>query len=147
MSGVRGLTNDERFWRKVDRAGPEDCWLWNASLTNQGYGQVWMKELGRPASAHRWAYERLVGPIPVGLSLDHLCRVRNCVNPAHLEPVTHAENMRRAAGLKTHCPWGHEYTEENIYRGSDGTAVCRFCKKKVRGVRVRQMLARIAKGR
>jgi len=63
--------------------------------------------------AHRWAYETCVGSINDGLQIDHLCRVRECVNPDHLQPVTHAENMRRAR--RTHCRRGHELTPENVY--------------------------------
>lgn len=78
----------ERFWAKVER-DPSGCWLWTASLADGGYGHF-----GR-WKAHRYAYETLVEPVPHGLDLDHLCRVRHCVNPSHLEPVTRAENLRR----------------------------------------------------
>ena len=86
-----GMTAEERFWANVDRS--ESCWLWTGSLS-RGYGQVMMH--GRMVRAHRYAYELLVGSIPTGLTIDHLCHVKNCVNPAHLEPVTQSENMRRA---------------------------------------------------
>jgi len=89
----RRLTPDERFWPKVDRGGA--CWLWTGALYVNGYGAFRGPD-GRTIRAHRFAYERVVGPIPEGLDLDHLCRVRACVNPAHLEPVTRAENLRRA---------------------------------------------------
>ena len=81
----------ERFWEKVDKTAT--CWLWRASIRNHGYGRI--KVNGRAEQAHRVAYELLVGPIPEGLTLDHLCRVRLCVNPAHLEPVTQKVNIRR----------------------------------------------------
>jgi hypothetical protein len=71
------------------------CWLWQRSIVRGGYGIAWRD--GKHAIAHRWYYEHLVGPIPEDLALDHLCRVRHCVNPAHLEPVTHRENCRRGA--------------------------------------------------
>lgn len=96
-----------RFWAKVDKQGPVplyaphlgSCWIWTATLT-EGYGrfiaQARRGERRVWVAAHRWSYEHLVGPIPAGLELDHLCRVRDCVNPGHLEPVTSAENLRRA---------------------------------------------------
>ncbi len=90
-------TEAERFWVKVDVLG--DCWLWAAGLDGHGYGQfrVGSRTDGtrRMVRAHRWAYEHLVGVIPDGLDLDHLCRTPRCVNPAHLEPVTNRENSRR----------------------------------------------------
>lgn len=98
----------ERFWEKVEKT--DSCWLWTAALSQDGYG---LFRDGRSQSAHRWLYKQLVGEIPDGLQLDHLCRVRNCVNPAHLEPVTLAENARR--GRLTHCKRGHELTPENTY--------------------------------
>lgn len=98
----RGTTKNpptvlERFWSKVDQSG--DCWLWQGYKSGGGYGQLWYKDEGgrkRTRMAHRFVYEVLVGPIPVGLTLDHLCFVRNCVRPDHLEPVTREENTRRA---------------------------------------------------
>lgn len=87
-----------RLWPKVRKA--DGCWEWLATRTSNGYGQFWAgrySATGQPLldSAHRVVYEALVGPIPAGLELDHLCRNAGCVNPAHLEPVTHAENVRR----------------------------------------------------
>lgn len=127
----------ERFWKKVNRCGPGECWNWLASTTGQtGYGQFWMKDIGRMAPAHRVAYELEVGVIPDGLYIDHLCRNRGCCNPAHLEPVTNAENIRRGhAGLhmrekaaaKTHCPSGHHYDEANTLFDSEGYRRCRAC--------------------
>lgn len=85
---------EERFWEKVDTsAGPLGCWPWTASGSRDGYGQF--SADGRGVRAHRFAYELLVGPIPEGLQLDHLCRNPGCVNPAHLEPVTGWENTMR----------------------------------------------------
>lgn len=91
----RGLPVEQRFWMKVDRT--DTCWLWTASKTRNGYGMFGVSIDGKVTTspAHRWAYEMLVGPIPTGLQIDHLCRVRHCVNPAHLEPVTGTQNIRR----------------------------------------------------
>lgn len=105
---------------------PSGCWLWKKPTPN-GYGRVGL------VWAHRLAYELLVGPIPTGLELDHLCRAPACVNPAHLEPVTHFENLRRGNGpaainaRKTHCIRGHGFTAENTYRPPSGDRRCRTC--------------------
>lgn len=86
-----------RFWTMVDKsAGASGCWLWTGKKGSKGYGLVHVDaKAGTQQQAHRAAYELTIGTIPEGLELDHLCRVRPCVNPAHLEPVTRAENMRR----------------------------------------------------
>lgn len=85
----------ERFWEKVQKT--DDCWLWTASVKPAGYGQFTVEDQKPPVYAHRFSYEQLVGPIPDGLTLDHLCANRRCVNPDHLEPVPMAENTRRGA--------------------------------------------------
>lgn len=114
-----------RFWPKVKKT--ESCWIWTAYLNAQGYGQLAVSR-GNLQLAHRVAYELIVGAIPDGLVLDHLCRVRNCVNPGHLEPVTQAENMRRGMiATKTHCKWGHLLSGENLYRAPNGNRRCRQC--------------------
>ncbi len=127
-----------RFWSKVDKAGPiptwapflGPCWLWLPPDDGNGYGQFHRK--GSVIRAHRFAYEDMVGPIPDGLELDHLCRVRRCVNPSHLEPVTTEENLLRGMGpaainaRKTHCPQGHPYDEANTYRYKNKRG-CRAC--------------------
>jgi hypothetical protein len=82
----------ERFKRFTD-VGSEDCWLWRGTIDGNGYGRFFVS--GRPVRAHRWAYEYWCGRIPRRLEIDHLCRVRHCVNPWHLEAVTHPENVRR----------------------------------------------------
>lgn len=119
---VRGLPPEVRFWPKVDKRGPDECWPWTGGTTGKkDYGRFYVRA-GLAVVAHRFAYELLVGPIPPGLQLDHLCRVHRCVNPAHLEPVTNAENQRRGFGppgmhaRATHCKRGHEFTPENTYR-------------------------------
>lgn len=105
----------------------DDCWEWTASKKNKGYGQISMP--GRsPAEAHRVVYELLVGPVPKGLELDHLCRNHSCVNPAHLEAVTHQVNMSRMqVRVRTHCPQGHPYSGDNLYVSSKGYKFCRAC--------------------
>ncbi len=124
-----------RFWQKVNKDGPlwngTPCWLWLASTSN-GYGQISVD--GHDRQAHRVAYEMLVGPIPQGLQLDHLCRTQICVNPEHTEPVTQRVNILRGVGitaqaaLKTECPQGHPYDEANTYVAPDGARACRICK-------------------
>lgn len=102
------------------------CWKWTRCLI-RGYGQVCYK--GRRWRVPRLTWELLVGPIPEGLTIDHLCRNTTCVNPEHLEPVTMAENHRRRALAVTHCPKGHAYTSENTYVCKRGMRSCRECKR------------------
>ena len=130
------LSDLDRFAAKVDFT--DTCWEWRAVRHQKGYGQF--RWNGSMRQAHRWLYERVVGPIPEGLEMDHLCKNRGCVNPDHLEPVTHAENVRRAASPSealrrrwaayharvTHCSKGHEFTPENTIR-KPGSRICRKC--------------------
>src|SRR5215471_12258201 len=108
------LSTIDRMMRYVSPEPNNGCWLWTGSLHSGGYGQVWVN--GGPKLAHRAVYEEVVGQIPDGLELDHLCRVRCCVNPNHLEPVTPRVNLSRCSAistinsLKTHCDRGHEFT-------------------------------------
>lgn len=121
---------ESRFWAKVEKT--DTCWLWTAYVRRDGYGTFGVS--GQKLMAHRVSYECLTGSIPSGLQLDHLCRVRHCVNPAHLEPVTLQINISRGlAGahqrIKTHCPQGHQYNEENTYHYADGSRHCRTCQR------------------
>ena len=124
------MSAEDRFWAKVDTTG--DCWEWQAARTHDGYG-VFTAPVRKKVRAHRFAYEILVGPIPAGLEIDHLCRVRHCVNPAHLEAVTRQEHWRRGESFaaqnarKTHCKHGHEFTPENTYHYRTGRE-CRACR-------------------
>lgn len=117
---------------RINRTGT--CWLWTGSLNNRGYGQVAGPD-GRLLLAHRAVYELFVGPIPEGLTIDHLCRVRACCNPAHLEPVTHAENVLRGLSPSavhasaTHCPQGHPYDDENTHLSREGWRSCKECNR------------------
>ena len=118
---------DERFWAKVEKLPGDGCWFWRGAHKAHGYGHL--NRGGRWLLAHRYAYEILIGPIPAGLELDHLCYEPSCVRPAHLEPVSRAENAKRAAERRTSaCPAGHPYTPENTYRWKGGNQrSCRTC--------------------
>jgi len=124
------------FWSKVDMSGgPNACWPFLGYLNPSGYGRYRGADR-RGVQAHRQAYEDRVGPIPAGLTLDHLCRNRACANPAHLEPVTQRENVLRGDGessknaRRTHCIHGHEFTPENTARFAYAprSRHCRACR-------------------
>lgn len=152
-------TTEERFWAKVTGGDVDQCWEWTGSRAGGGYGEFYVSKIKgkqRKMPAHRWAYETLRVEIPFGLQLDHLCRNRECVNPWHLEPVTHLENNRRGEKAhRTHCPAGHGYSSENTYIASRGDRQCRICIRK-RGferwkaiqtkARLNQITTRQAKG-
>lgn len=131
-------TLDERFWAKVNKTGPlwngTPCWMWMGAR-NLGYGMFNLDgRIRRKTPAHRVAYQLLVGPISEGLELDHLCRNTLCVNPNHMEPVTHRENCRRGLAGKyltarTHCPQGHPYDLFNTGI-SQNRRYCRACRTK-----------------
>lgn len=122
--GTRGAPLD-RFFRHVVADG--DCWTWTGAVSN-GYGRFQARS-GRCVIAHRWIYQQLVGDVPEGLHLDHLCRNTVCVNPYHLDPVPPLVNVQRSEGnnSKTHCPQGHAYDEANTDRRS-GRRFCRACR-------------------
>lgn len=126
-----------------DRIAVDDhgCWIWQLIPNNSGYGMAKATDGGHRVMAHRAVYELLIGPIPPLLVLDHVvCRVRICVNPAHVEPVSTRENVLRGARGRsiTRCVHGHEYTPENTeWRGPSGRKRrrCRTCKNERRRVR------------
>ena len=128
--GRRPVAPAIRFWAKVDRDGPVPthrpdlgpCWVWTSPPDKDGYG-VFQATTKRQVRAHRWAYEAEVGPIPPGLTLDHLCRVRRCVRPTHLEPVSSVENVRRGLVLRTTCAEGHPFDGME-----GGHRICRRCR-------------------
>ncbi len=119
----------KRFFDKVEKS--DNCWLWTATKSHNGYGQFYFN--GKLIYSHRFVYQVMIGDIPKGLDLDHLCRVRNCVNPDHLEPVTRQENLSRGKinqhKNKTHCKRGHKFTNENTRITTKGSRQCLNCVK------------------
>lgn len=112
----------ERLAKLVNVEGDDGCWIFTGHKDKKGYGRIGVQQSPgkwKNRRAHRVSYELLVGPIPAGLQLDHLCRVPSCVNPDHLEPVTNRENGLRGFSpcgnnaRKTHCPLGHAFTPDN----------------------------------
>lgn len=117
-------------------AGPGGCVVWTGTRDGDGYGRLWVGPGGRTRGAHVVAYELRHGPVPDALELDHLCRVPACVNPAHLEPVTHRENVLRGESPTarnaqvTRCPQGHPYDAANTYVRPDGKGRdCLTCRR------------------
>lgn len=120
-------TIKQRFMKKITVTA--DCWIWNASTDKLGYARIKVGGgKGRAVEAHIVAYVLFVGDIKSDLELDHTCRHRNCVNPAHLEQVTHQVNMQRGFNaIKTHCIHGHEYTPDTLFYDARGRRNCRIC--------------------
>lgn len=132
----------ERLEAKVERVPFSGCWIWTGATYSNGYGHYKRANSRQAVTAHRGFYELLRGPIPPGMDIDHLCRVRCCVNPSHLEPVTRRENLRRGGvltqlaqhaakrGEAQTCKKGHAMTAENTYVYPDGRhRACRICQR------------------
>ena len=124
----------KRFLAKVTPNPSNGCWVWTGHVQPNGYGQF--SDGTRLVYAHRFVFEMAGGIIPENFDIDHLCRNRRCVNPLHLEPVTHRENLLRgetipaARAAQTHCISGHPLSGENLYVDpSNGSRSCRICKR------------------
>lgn len=144
LTARQAASAQRRLWSSIDTSG--DCWQWTSTIRKNGYGVFWLATvMGREVQykAHRIVWESLVGPIPKGLTIDHLCRHRSCVNPDHLEPVTSAENLRRAPATAPkqksrwlRCAKGHPFTAENTLveprRGGGSSRRCRTCRSAAR---------------
>lgn len=130
------------FWDRVQPCPMTGCWIWIGAASWRGYGNITLRGDGirTTRSAYRTAHLALVGSVPEGLEIDHLCRVPACCNPAHLEPVTHAENHRRSDAPKTlialhasrvSCPKGHPFDEANTHIkivDSYRVRICKICR-------------------
>ena len=140
------MNTEDRFWEKVNKNGENGCWVWTACVFRSGYGCFAIrKDKWKNVRAHRFAYEMLVALIPKDKELDHLCRNHACVNPKHLEVVTHKENCVRGDGgkrvpeinkAKTHCTRGHPYNETNTYINGKGARMCRICRNNWRRIKL-----------
>ena len=137
-----------KFWAKVDKRGPDECWPWTGGLEWDGYPRFKTTYEGeRFGRAHRFAYRALVGPIPEGYTIDHLCHTeecklkeadcphRRCCNPAHLLAATNRDNILRGNGIarensqKTKCRKGHPLSGDNLYVSPAGRRCCRTCER------------------
>lgn len=124
------IDKQRRLTRRRGVRGP--CWAWTGATNSSGYAVLRLDGHGgvdEVRLAHRLSYEHFIGPIPEGLEPDHLCEQSDCVNPEHVEPVTHLENMRRSMSLERRgsCARGHRATRKNLIRRSDGFVQCRTC--------------------
>lgn len=125
-----------RILDKIVRIPESGCWIWIGSLTGYGYGETWWNNTKH--FVHVLMHKLFVGEVPKGFEVDHLCKVRCCCNPEHLEAVTHAENVKRSSSwhhvvnyhkAQTHCQRGHAWTEENTYVEPNGKRRCLECKR------------------
>jgi hypothetical protein len=147
----------ERWLARVRKEPNGGCWLWPGSLDSKGYAHTGYSIDGKTYDArlHQLFYTRFAGPVGEGLELDHLCRVRACCNPDHLEAVSHQENTRRgeAGGLrnrgpvwensqKSHCKNGHPFDEANTYRTKNGNRRCRACNREEKRERKAKLFAK-----
>lgn len=145
----RKITNlTEYFWSKVCKTNT--CWIWLGSRASEGYGRIKPRN-SKTILVHRFSYELHKEKIPDGLTIDHLCRVRGCVNPEHLEAVTNRENIRRGispAGIhsrKTHCPRGHSLSGYNLFIKKN-TRQCRECTNMFKRIRYQKRRTKPADG-
>lgn len=141
---------EERLWPRVKKTS--GCWEWTGPRY-LGYGKIHFE--GKSLYAHRVVYSLLKGNIPSGLFIDHLCRVRHCVNPDHLEAVTLKENVLRGVGVtaqnakKTHCKRGHSLEDSNVYIRPNGWRSCRVCRRettRLYNVRKAEKIRNLLKG-
>jgi hypothetical protein len=117
----------------VDKSG--DCWLWTGALNEKGYGVFRNPETGKTTKAHKYSWVRTNGPVPSGKELAHSCHIRRCVNPSHINPKLHIDNIRDQEVVKrnkTHCKRGHELTYANTYISSLGYKQCITCRDMLR---------------
>lgn len=125
------MTSPERFWRMVGM-GPNGCWVWLGYKDSDGYGHFHVSSSPKKSTvAHKWLWEHERGPVPTGLTLDHVCRNTSCVRPDHLVIETRARNTSKARALQprpAHCIRGHEFTAENAYTYPNGERACRECR-------------------
>jgi len=131
MKWIEDVVNN--FWTYVELT--DTCWLWTGGKKGEGYGNYPTgADRGLERYAHRFAWQHCMGEIPAGYELDHICGIRNCVNPEHLQLVERGfnglqggKNSANKREAKTHCKRGHEFIEGNTYVRPDGSRVCKKC--------------------
>jgi len=121
------MSAKKRFYKYIERITESGCWIWTGFVSPDGYGRFRMEESSR--LAHRCSYVLHRGPIPDGLEINHICGIRSCVNPDHLEAVTHQENVDKSIRIKkTHCHNGHPLSGDNLYEYR-GLLACKICRR------------------